>query len=85
MLLPFLGFKLGKEIFSGGCQIFVSFSGRLCKLSDIFRGDPVRAILGIIQFLYLNSNMSLIISPLKCVRKRILKKHFLGGYEFSVA
>ena len=31
----FGGSKLGKVLFSGGCQIFVSFWGRFCKLSDI--------------------------------------------------
>ena len=46
----------------------MSFFGRLCKLSDsFFLGgggvvDLVGANLGVIQFLYLNSNMSLIIS-----------------------
>ena len=51
----FEGFQIGQSLIFGGCQIFVSFS-------DIFRGDPVQAILGVIQFLYLNSNMTLIIS-----------------------
>ena len=59
----FQEFQIGQSPIFGGCQIFVSFLGKLCKLSDIFRvGDPVRAILGVIQFFYLNSNMSLIIS-----------------------
>ena len=35
----FEGFKLGKILFSGGCQIFALFLGRLCKLSDILRGE----------------------------------------------
>ena len=57
-------FQIGQSPIFRGCQIFVAFSfGKLRKLSDIFRvGGPVRAILGIIQFFYLNSNMSLIIS-----------------------
>ena len=75
---------MDKVLFSGDCQIFVSFLGRLCKRFDIFRGkgDPVRAILGVIQFLYLNSNMSLIINPPKCVNKRILNNHFLEAMNF---
>ena len=46
----------------------MSIFGRLCKLFDIFflggglGVDPVRAIFGVIQFLYLNNNMSLIVS-----------------------
>ena len=57
-------FQIGQSPIFRDCQIFVPFLlGKLCKLSDIFRvGDPVRAILGIIQFFYLNNNMSLIIS-----------------------
>ena len=78
MLLPFWGFEIGQcPVFRGVFKIFVSFLGRLCKFPNIclfvcccffFGGgggggvDPVRAILGVIQFLYLNSNMSLIIS-----------------------
>ena len=49
----------GGEVF----KIFVSFLGRLCKLPEIWRaGGTVRAILEVIQFLYLNSNVSLIIT-----------------------
>ena len=54
-----MGFKLRKVLLSGGCQIFLSVLGMLCKLSTYLGGDPVRAILGVIQFSYLNSNMSL--------------------------
>ena len=44
----------------------------------------MRAILGVIQFLYLNSNMSLVINPPKCVRKRILKNHFMEAMNFRL-
>ena len=64
MLLPLCGFEIGKSPISGGYSRFVSFLGRLCKLPDIFFGGliQVQAILGVIQFLLLNSNGSLIIS-----------------------
>ena len=55
-------FKLGKVLFSGVARFLCHFLGGLCKLFNVFRGDPVWAILGVIQFLYLNSNMSLIIN-----------------------
>ena len=56
-------FQIGQSPIFRGCQIFVSFLlGKLCKLSDIFRVGGSSAILRIIQFFYLNSNMSLIIS-----------------------
>ena len=66
MLFLFGGFEIGQSPIFGVFKIFVAFLSRLCKLPDIWRGgggvDPVRAISGVIQFLYLNSNMSLIIS-----------------------
>ena len=74
-------FQIGQSPFSSSCQIFVLFLGRLCKRFDIFVSDPVRAILGVYQFLYLNSNVSLIINPPKCVQKRILKNHFLKAMK----
>ena len=55
----FKEFQIGQSPIFRGCQIFVSFLlGKLCKLSDICSvcvgggggGDPVRAILEIIQF-----------------------------------
>ena len=56
---------MGKVVFSVG-QIFVSFFSRLCKLPNILKeeeGDPVRAIVGVIQFLCLNSNVSVNSKP----------------------
>ena len=79
----FEGFQTGQSPIFGRLPDFCVIFGQVVH---IFRGDPVRAILGVIQILYLNNNMSLISSLLtKCVRKRILKNYFLGGYEFSVA
>ena len=57
-------FKLGKVLFSGVARFLWHF--HLASYANFltFLGweYPVRAILGIIQFFYLNSNMSLIIS-----------------------
>ena len=63
----FWRFEIGQSPIFGGVARVVPFLDRLCKLSDIFWGwgmavDTVRAIFGVIQFLYLNNNMSLIIS-----------------------
>ena len=56
-------FQIGQSPIFRGCQIFVAF--HLVSYANFltFLGweDPVRAILGIIQFFYLNSNMNLII------------------------
>ena len=56
------------------------------QLFDIFRGegDPLRAILGVIQFLYLNSNMSLIINPAEMSKETNPEEPFFEDYEFSV-
>ena len=65
MLHPFWGgLKLGKVLFSGVPNFCV-----LCQANFLtFLGDWVRAILGVIQFLYLNSKMSLIISRNESLR-----------------
>ena len=63
MLLPFWGVSNWAKSYFRGLPDFCVILGKWCKLPDIFRvGDPVRAILGVIQFFYLNSNISLIIS-----------------------
>ena len=46
----------------------------------------MRAFLGVIQFLYLNSNMSLILNqPAEMRKETNPEEPFFGSYEFSVA
>ena len=62
------------------------FLGRLCKLSDIFfflgGGNPVRGIFGVIQFLYLNTNMSLIIAEMR--KETNPEEQFFGDMKFRL-
>ena len=73
-----------KSYFRGVARFLCHFGQVVQTFLHFFGGDPVRAILGVIQFLYLNSNMSLIINPPKCVRKRILKNHFSETMKFRL-